>query len=297
MPRNSTGQYTLPQAPFQTGTVISSAAVNSDFSDIATALTQSIASTGVTAISAPLYALSGSAAVPSWSFTSDTGGGMYLINTGIIGIAGNHNLIGVFDWTRAGSGQDGGLISYGNGAVLVPVGTIMNFAGSVVPSGWFACGGQMVSTASYPELFHVIGTTYGAGAGVFGLPDLRGRVAVGQDFNNGSGLANRLTTFSSTGIGNSGGDQNLQSHQHAVGAYAVNITDPSHSHTYNSLFVPGAPFIQAGGSSVGGGTSTGAAFTGISAFLSGASGFNGSGGGQNVQPTLILQKIIFAGRP
>lgn len=54
MARNGSGVYSLPQAPFVSGTTISSTAVNSDFSDIATALTQSIASDGQTPITANL---------------------------------------------------------------------------------------------------------------------------------------------------------------------------------------------------------------------------------------------------
>jgi hypothetical protein len=50
MPRNGSGSYSLPQPPFVPGTVISSSAVNSDFSDIATALTQSVSADGQTAI-------------------------------------------------------------------------------------------------------------------------------------------------------------------------------------------------------------------------------------------------------
>jgi len=48
MPRNGSGTFSLPQAPFVTGTTISSTAVNSDFSDIAAALTQSISKDGQT---------------------------------------------------------------------------------------------------------------------------------------------------------------------------------------------------------------------------------------------------------
>jgi hypothetical protein len=54
MARNGAGTFSLPQAPFVSGTVISSTAVNSDFSDIATALTQSIAVDGQTPITANL---------------------------------------------------------------------------------------------------------------------------------------------------------------------------------------------------------------------------------------------------
>lgn len=54
MPRNGAGTYTLPEAPFVFDTVISETSVNSDFSDIASALTQSIAADGQTPITANL---------------------------------------------------------------------------------------------------------------------------------------------------------------------------------------------------------------------------------------------------
>jgi hypothetical protein len=54
MARNGVGVYSLPQAPFVAGTVISSTAVNSDFSDIANALTQSLAKDGQTVPTANL---------------------------------------------------------------------------------------------------------------------------------------------------------------------------------------------------------------------------------------------------
>jgi hypothetical protein len=48
MARNGSGTYSLPQPPFTPGTTIASSAVNSDFSDIAAALTQSISKDGQT---------------------------------------------------------------------------------------------------------------------------------------------------------------------------------------------------------------------------------------------------------
>jgi hypothetical protein len=55
MPRNSGGTYSLPAGnPVITGTVISSTVQNNTMNDVATALTQSIASTGVTTPSANL---------------------------------------------------------------------------------------------------------------------------------------------------------------------------------------------------------------------------------------------------
>lgn len=62
-------------------------------------------------------------------------------------------------------------------------GIVQAYAGTTAPSGWLLCDGSTVSRADYPDLFETIGTTFGAGDGstTFALPDMRGRVPVGQD--------------------------------------------------------------------------------------------------------------------
>jgi len=54
MPRNGSGTYSLPESPFIDGTTISAAPVNNDFSDIATALTGSVAADGQTPMTGKL---------------------------------------------------------------------------------------------------------------------------------------------------------------------------------------------------------------------------------------------------
>lgn len=87
MPRNSSGTYTLPEASFVPDTVIESAPMNSNLSDIATALTQSLAITGVSTMVGPLLAADGTLAAPSITFDSDQGSGLYLIGVGNVGFA------------------------------------------------------------------------------------------------------------------------------------------------------------------------------------------------------------------
>lgn len=59
-----------------------------------------------------------------------------------------------------------------------------NFA----PRGWAFCSGQLLPISQNTALFSLLGTTYGGnGQTTFALPDLRGRVAVGQ--GSGSGLS------------------------------------------------------------------------------------------------------------
>ena len=60
------------------------------------------------------------------------------------------------------------------------IGQIMVFPGNYAPGGWAVCDGSLVPVADYPELFALIGTTYGGdGHETFALPDLRGRVPIG----------------------------------------------------------------------------------------------------------------------
>lgn len=60
----------------------------------------------------------------------------------------------------------------------VAAGSIVPFAGSTPPSGYFECNGAAVSRTTYAGLFTAIGTAWGAGDGsaTFNLPDLRGKI-------------------------------------------------------------------------------------------------------------------------
>lgn len=89
MPRNSSGTYTLPTAAFVPGGLIKSADENSNFSDIATALSQSLATTGVSTMTGPIKAASGTLAAPSYAFNSATATGFYLAGANQIAWSSN----------------------------------------------------------------------------------------------------------------------------------------------------------------------------------------------------------------
>lgn len=59
------------------------------------------------------------------------------------------------------------------------LGEIRMFAGNYAPEDWAICDGSLLPIAQNEALYTLLGTTYG-GDGVtnFGLPDLRGRLAV-----------------------------------------------------------------------------------------------------------------------
>lgn len=53
------------------------------------------------------------------------------------------------------------------------------FTFNFAPRGWALCDGQLLLIAQHPDLFALLGTTYGGdGRETFALPDLRGRAPV-----------------------------------------------------------------------------------------------------------------------
>lgn len=63
----------------------------------------------------------------------------------------------------------------------VPTGSGMEWYTNISPSGYLFQDGAEISRAGEPDLFAVIGTTFGAGDGVttYNLPDKRARIAIG----------------------------------------------------------------------------------------------------------------------
>jgi microcystin-dependent protein len=72
-------------------------------------------------------------------------------------------------------------------ASQTPPGIVVSWAVNTPPVGWFECAGQTLLRAQYPNLFAVIGTTFGTTGGTnFKLPDLRAEFIRGWD--NGRGI-------------------------------------------------------------------------------------------------------------
>ena len=157
------------------------------------------------------------------------------------------------------------------------VGEVVDFAGTSAPTGWLMCYGQAVSRTTYAALFAVTSTTYGVGDGTttFNLPDLRGRVVAGKDDMGGSS-ANRLTSpINGDNLGAAGGSQS-----HTLTTSEM----PSHSHT-----------PTAGGSVFGNGVTTSLSLGSGAGGLVSLSSSGSDGAHNNMQPTIILNKMIFAG--
>jgi microcystin-dependent protein len=67
------------------------------------------------------------------------------------------------------------------------IGEVKLFGFYFAPLGYMTCQGQIISISQNTALFSLLGTTYGGdGQTTFGLPDLQGRIPIGQ--GQGPGL-------------------------------------------------------------------------------------------------------------
>lgn len=116
-------------------------------------------------------------------------------------------------------------------AATTPAGTVTLTARTTAPTGWALCQGQELNRTTESVLFAAIGTTYGVGNGTttFNVPDLKGRVPVGQDtgqvefdsLNEKSGAKTHTLTLAEIPVHNHGITDPWHNH---------GITDPSHLH-------------------------------------------------------------------
>ena len=159
------------------------------------------------------------------------------------------------------------------------VGQVIAVGFNFAPVGWALCQGQLLPISQNTALFSLLGTTYGGdGQSTFGLPDLRGRAALGM--GQGSGLQPYP-------LGQPGGVESVTltanqfaSHTHALQA-AATATTPT----------PGSGVVL--------GTPTAAtpiyATAGAPATLAGSAvslAAGGNGAHENRQPSLAINYII-----
>jgi microcystin-dependent protein len=111
---------------------------------------------------------------------------------------------------------------------MTPTGSILIFAGSVPPTNWLFCDGSSKSSITYPELYAVLGTTYGGADGNFNLPNLVERFVKG---------ATTLTLATTGGGTITVGADNLPSHSHGLtnGTAIVTSTAGDHTHSLPNL--------------------------------------------------------------
>jgi len=147
---------------------------------------------------------------------------------------------------------------------MTPIGLIAHFAVTPPPARWLECNGQAISRIAYADLFRVIGETYGAGDGTttFNLPDIRGRVIASpgtEPFN---------------GVGSKTGEATHQLTASEIPELGISVTDD---------------WQVAGSAKVAGSDGT------TSNPLSSVVNAGGGSPHNNVQPTIIIPAVIYAG--
>jgi microcystin-dependent protein len=161
------------------------------------------------------------------------------------------------------------------------IGEIRLLGCNFAPQGWQVCDGRLLAISEYDTLYVLIGTTYGGdGVTTFGLPDLRGRLPLGQ--GQGPGLSNRV-------IGE------------IAGVESVTLTTqqiPSHNHTViatTGAATTGTPGTDVIPGSVAGQTMYVTNLTGAMPFTASAPSVSTVGGTQpheNCMPSLGITYCI-----
>jgi len=102
------------------------------------------------------------------------------------------------------------------------LGEIRLFAFNFVPQGgWAACEGQILQINSNQALYALIGTLYGGdGKATFALPDLRGKVIIGDGKSSSSGITRVVGTVGGAETVTLSSD-NLPAHAHTITASAA----------------------------------------------------------------------------
>lgn len=90
-----------------------------------------------------------------------------------------------------------------------PIGTVLSFAGQTAPNGYLLCNGTSYKVTDYPDLYAVIGNTYGGDTENFNVPDYRETVLVGV----GENTTDTIASHDVYGLGEFKDDQ-LQDHYH-----------------------------------------------------------------------------------
>ena len=88
-------------------------------------------------------------------------------------------------------------VNIGNGklqessANLIPAGSLMMYASTNAPNGWFLCDGTQYSTTTYSSLWLAIGYSYSTGTGSgFNVPNMKSNVPGG--YNSADANFNRV---------------------------------------------------------------------------------------------------------
>ena len=140
-------------------------------------------------------------------------------------------------------------------ALALPIGSIQMYPKVTAPTAtsnggtWLVCNGAVLVQSNYPDLFSVIGVTYGNGGNAsthFQLPDLRSRVPVGYNVDNLTSVPNGQRSTRAIALGSGAETHTLANteipkHAHPVtdAGHVHPIADQTHTHTGDQSVVAG----------------------------------------------------------
>lgn len=109
----------------------------------------------------------------------------------------------------------------------VPCGVIipLSYEPSTTPEDFLLCDGSSYTTTNYPNLFTLIGYTYGGSGTTFNIPDLRDKRGY-MDLNSNLGTISGANSITLT-------ENQLPQHTHNVNSSLYSVTH-SHGITYNT---------------------------------------------------------------
>lgn len=143
-----------------------------------------------------------------------------------------------------------------------PIGIVIPFGGDTAPDGYLLCDGGSYETADYPELFAVVGYSFGGAGANFNVPSLTNRSVVGG-----------------------GGDFSFASSGGEV-SHTLDVSElPSHSHTIPLTATTLA--VEPGEVTV---------LTPVPFFTQDTGDTGGEAAHNNMPPFLALSYVIYAGR-
>lgn len=112
----------------------------------------------------------------------------------------------------------GPILNVGDNTFGNPIGSVIDFAGTLIPKGYLDCDGQSYSTTLYPDLFNVINYTWGGSDSNFNVPDLRRKTTIGSGGTS--------TTTIENFVGSVGGIENVSLNKSNI---------PSHIHGFSAV--------------------------------------------------------------
>ena len=130
---------------------------------------------------------------------------------------------------------------YDRGGLVMPVGAILPFAGTVEPEGWLFCNGQIVDKSKYQDLFNVIQYIYGGSGDSFNVPNLCQRAPMG--LAAGSGYFDYL--------GKAGGSPQITLSIDQMPVHNHGVYEPPHFHNINSNNSGGVGMVDDSNSGAG----------------------------------------------